>query len=287
MIEQKHSFIFTVTAGRSGQASLTNLFRKHVFNCYPAFEEPQINYYFPEFLNNIERRFRRRFIETHELLGRGKILTAFELGNDLYLKKIAECRIRKAQRVLNEEDLSIYVDISKYFARGLHRGFAQLLPSFSLIRLVRDPLLNMKSFLNRKKDFLLDNSSPERESNILRIDSGNFSPGEFYLWAWCEMYLRFDKIIQDYNVKRFVEIRTENLADPEYIESAFNALELTYSRVQSVPPLNTNAAQGLERTVVTEEDIIIFNKFLKRLPLDTKKKIIYFSNYQPEVIHNL
>ena len=287
MIQQKNSFIFTVTAGRSGQASLANLFRKHVFNCYPAFEEPQIHYYFPVFLNNIERRFRRRFIETHELLGRGKILTAFELGNDLYLKNIAECRIRKATRTLIKEDLSIYVDISKYFARGLHRGFAQLLPSFSLIRLVRDPLLNMKSFLNRKKDFLLDNSSPDRASNILRIDSSNFSSGEFYLWAWCEMYLRFDKIIQDYNVKKFVEIRTENLANPEYIESAFNTLELPYSPVQSTPPLNTNVAQGLEKTLVTKEDIIIFNNFLNRLPSETMDQIIYFSDYQPELIHNL
>jgi len=64
-------YIFTVTAGRSGQSTLTSLFNNHIRSSYVAFEEPQINYLFHGRLSDLERKFRRRFIETHELLGRG------------------------------------------------------------------------------------------------------------------------------------------------------------------------------------------------------------------------
>ena len=79
-------YIFTVTAGRSGQNTLTKLMETYVENSYVAFEQPQINYVFRGIMSNVERRFRRKFVETHELLGRGKILASFENGNTEYIE---------------------------------------------------------------------------------------------------------------------------------------------------------------------------------------------------------
>ena len=284
-MSKPHQYIFTVTAGRSGQASLTNLLRQHVSGCYPAFEEPRVNRHLPGVLGDFERRFRRRFVETHELLGRGRVLSAFDQGDDAYLEKIARRRVRMAEHILEHHGAHIYIDVSKYFARGLHRGFARILPSFSLIRLVRDPLLNMCSFLNRGKNFQLDNNLPDRPSNILRLDSADFAPGEFYLWAWCEMYLRFDQIVENCNVSRSVEIRTDHLHDPARIDAAFDRLGLAHSPVTASPAANTNISQGHGGTAVSHQDIDLFERFTARLSADMKRRIAYFSDYDPARLH--
>ena len=259
--------------------------RQHVPGCYPAFEEPGINRRLPGFLANYERRFRRRFVETHELLGRGRVLSAFDRGDDAYLEKISRRRVRMAERILERHGAHIYIDVSKYFARGLHRGFARILPSFALIRLVRDPLLNMRSFLNRGKSFELDNNLPDRASNILRLDSTGFAPGEFYLWAWCEMYLRFDQIVADYGVARAVEIRTDHLRDPARINAALDKLGLVHSPVIAQLPANTNISQGLGGTAVSGQDIDLFEHFMARLSADMTHRIAYFSDYDPARVH--
>ena len=59
-------YIFTVTAGRSGRASLTGLPARHVPGCHAAFEEPSPRLHLPGALGDLERHFRRRFVETHE-----------------------------------------------------------------------------------------------------------------------------------------------------------------------------------------------------------------------------
>ena len=281
----QYQYIFTVTAGRSGQGSLTDLLRRHVPGCYPAFEAPAVNRRLPAFLANYERRFRRRFVETHELLGRGRVLTAVDRGDDAYLEKIARRRLRMAERILERQGAHIYIDVSKYFARGLHRGFTRILPSFALIRLVRDPLLNMRSFLNRGKNFELDNNLPDRVSNILCLDSADFEPGEFYLWAWCEMYLRFDQIVADHGVTRAVEIRTDDLHNPERINAALDELGLSHTLVAARPPVNTNISQGLRETNVQRRDIDLFDRFTARLSADMKRRITYFSDYDPARLH--
>ena len=154
-------YIFTVTAGRSGQSTLTSLISNHVGSSYVAFEEPQIDYFFHGRLSDLERKFRRRFIETHELLGRGKILTSFANDDISYIESIARKRVSIINNNMRKNGDKIYVDVSKYFARGLHIGFQRVIPLFSLIHLVRDPILNMRSFLNRHKNFYLDNNSPD------------------------------------------------------------------------------------------------------------------------------
>lgn len=274
-------YLFTVTAGRSGQASLCDLLRTHVPGAYVAFEEPAVRPLLPGPLATFERRFRRRFIETHELLGRGRVLRAFEQGDEAYLDGIAHKRLRLIERALKRHGATIYIDVSKYFSRGLHRAFTRAVPNLSLIRLVRDPLLNMRSFLNRNKDFRLDNSLPDAPANCLRLDSAGMSTGELYLWAWCEMYLRFDRLVEEYGIERAVEIRTEHITDPAQMDVALTALGLPHTPVKTTAPRNTNAELGYGATQVTEEDVTVFERFFGRLPPEVRRRIKYFDTYDP------
>lgn len=274
-------FIFTVATGRCGQASLTQLVQNHVTGCYPAFEEPQIFPILPRPFDTYERLFRRRFIETHELLGRGKILTAFEDGDHGYIDAIVAKRLRVIRKIMTKRHATIYFDISKFFARGLHVGFLKAAKRYALVNLVRDPIRNMRSFLNRNKKFSLDNSLPDARSNILRIPSSNLAPGELYLWSWCELNLRYDRMRQSSNVTHAVEIRTEHLEDSQRMNSAFDALGLSHSPVVSLPPDNTNHERGLQVTRVTASDITLFERFLGRVPAELLNRIPYLKGYDP------
>lgn len=274
-------FVFTVVAGRSGQATLTEILRRHVPDCYPAFEAPSPRLILPGRLGQLEHRFRRRFVETNELLGRGKVLKAFEQGDVDYLEKVARRRLAMIQRDLARTRSTIYFDVSKFFARGLHVGFRRALPQISLLRLVRDPVANMRSFLNRSKNFTLDNSLPEAASNLLRLDSRDMSPGELYLWAWCEIYLRFDRMVEEGGVSHFTELRTEQLDDPTHVSAGLQALGLSFTQIQPVGRLNTNTGQGFGETRVDAQSVATFERFIGRLPAATVDRITYFSGYDP------
>ena len=271
-------YIFTVTAGRSGQGSLTRLLMAHVADCYAAFEEPQAKVRLRGFPGDLERRFRRRFFETHELLGRGRVLAAYQSGDAAYLDRIVARRLEMIEHL----DVSIYVDVSKYFARGLHDAFARAVGDFGLIRLVRDPVLNMRSFLNRNKSFRLDNSAPDAPNNELPLDPGGFEPGEFYLWSWCEMYLRFERLVETYKVERAVEIRTEEINDSGTMARHFSALGLEHTPLTVAPPENTNRMLGHGETLITEADIRTFERFMSRLPATAIDRIGYLHGYDPD-----
>jgi len=277
----KRRYIFTVVAGRSGQAFLTHVFRSHVPNCYPAFEEPQVNNVLKGFLGNFEHRFRRKYVETNELLGRGKVLIAYEEGDTEYIEKIASKRIQSINKIMDKTDSNLYVDVSKFFARGLHKGFLEILPEISLILLVRDPITNMRSFLNRKKNFYLDNNRPESGSNLLRLDSTDMEKGELYLWIWCELYLRFNQMVNSKKVARHIEIRTERLDENSYLEDALDKLEVEHSTIEKHSHLNMNVSKGFGETKVTEADFATFKRFMNRLPNDTRSQLTYFNDYEP------
>ena len=183
----KKKFIFTVTTGRSGQATLHKILKKFTLNCHSEFEAPNINPVFPFFLGDIEKKIRRKFIETNELLGRGKVIAAYENNDIEYITKIAKRRLALIEKKMENLQVDYYFDVSKFYIRALYKGFNSILNSISLVFLVRDPLLNMKSFYNRKKNFLLDNSLPSAKSNLLRIDTKGLSK-EFYLWSWAEFF---------------------------------------------------------------------------------------------------
>lgn len=277
----KSRYIFTVATGRCGQNSLSELLSRHVSDSYVGFEEPDAPRALPWVLGDIERRFRRKFIETHELLGRGKVLHAFESGDLQFINKVAAERLALIERKLETADAHIYIDVSKYFARGLHSGFLNQVPKASLIHLVRDPIANMRSFLNRDKNFELDNNLPNASSNLLQMDSDNMNKGELYLWAWCELYLRYLYMADEDIIEKSVEIRTEQIDDSKYLNEVLDDLCLEHSPVETMGRLNTNVGRGLKQTQVSSSDVQLFEEFRNKLPPDAIKKISYLENYEP------
>jgi len=274
-------FIFTVATGRCGQASFAEWIHRHVPGAFAAFEEPHARTRLPGVLGDIERQFRRRFVETDELLGRGRVLKAFMSGDDDYIERVAAKRIAMARRWCARAGKSVYIDVSKFFARGLHIGFARVVPRFDLVILVRDPVENMRSFLNRDKNFWKDNPNTDAPRNHLRLDPATLEKGELYLWAWCEMYLRYLALRDSGQVEHAIEVPTQDLSHPERVSAVFSALDLAHTPLVSVPAKNTNAEVGRGATIVTAEDVSVFERFMNRLPADVIGRLDYLKTNRP------
>ena len=176
---------------------------------------------------------------------------------------------------------SIYVDVSKFFARGLLVGFARRIPKFGLVILLRDPVANMRSFLNRDKNFWKDNAPIDSARNRLRLDPKALGKGELYLWAWCEMYLRYLALRDSGQVTHAVEVPTRELDHPERVAAIFKALDLAHTPLTQVGVKNTNAEAGRGATVVTAEDVRTFERFLNRLPAGVVDRLGYLKSYRP------
>lgn len=268
----KH-YIFTVTNGRSGQATLDKYLKLYSTQCLSAFEEPQIKPYFPSFLNNFEKTIRRKYFETHELLGRGNVLLAYQEKKLEYLKKIAQVRLNSIKKKALNNDKTVYFDISKFYIRGLHLGFNALLDNIKLVFLVRDPLLNMKSYINRKKNFFLDNSSPWAKNNILKLE-GNLIKEELYLWSWCETFLRFKSISKSKKINKTFIINTFDLDDPEKVKKAFDYLEIKHKNIKNIKKINTNIEQGNITTKVEYNDLKLLKNFIIKIPKEYNELIL-------------
>ncbi len=262
------NFVFTITTGRSGQATLFNILKKASVDCVSAFEAPNFKPYFPWFLGDLEKTLRRRFFETNELLGRGKVLRAYEEKNYIYIENIAKKRLEIINRQMNKTNAESYFDVSKYYVRGLYKGFNNLLEKVSIVFLVRDPLENMKSFLNRNKNFFLDNSLPTKDSNILKMDNNSLSKGELYLWSWAETFLRFNKISESANVKKKIIFKSEDLYSPKKVKSLLDFLEIKHSSINTIEKINTNEQEGFAKTEIDENDLNILHEFIEKLSRD-------------------
>ncbi len=281
-------YIFTVTTGRSGQTTLSKILSDYSNNFHVGFEEPQIRPFFPRFIGDYEKKFRRKYIESNELLGRGKVLRAFENYDVAYLNHIAKLRIDKINNNLENGGAKVYIDISKFFARGLHVGFINNIEQVSLIHLVRDPISNMRSFMNRNKDFKLDNSKPNCKYNIFNIDGSKLKKEELYLWAWFELYLRFEELIINPKVVNYAQIMTESLSDSNQINLFIKKLNLGSKKIQEKNILlNSNVSAGLPKTKVSQNDVAIFNSFIKKVPDYLIERISYLEDYNPLIVHEL
>ena len=117
------NYIFTVTNGRSGQATLFKVLKEYSNNCLSEFEAPHINPIFPWLIGDLEKKFRRRYVETNELLGRGKVIEAYEEKNYEYIERVSRKRLFKINKQLNRKKANCYFDISKFYIRGLYKGF--------------------------------------------------------------------------------------------------------------------------------------------------------------------
>jgi hypothetical protein len=275
-------FIFTVSTGRCGEASLSNLINRDVRGAYAAFEEPHVSPKLPGLLGDLERHFRRRFVETDELLGRGRVLRAFAEGDDAFIERVVARRLAQIRRQLGRCGKHIFFDVSKFFVRGLHVGYQRLLPRFALVLLVRDPIVNMRSYLNRDKTFFKDSAPADAPRNELRLDPAGLEKGELYLWAWFETYLRFLTLRGLSKVEGAVEIRTDDLNCVAAMSRHFKALGLDCAQLHPANVLNSNVEIGRPATAVTPADIALFERFVSRLPSPQLGRIAYLNSYRPK-----
>jgi hypothetical protein len=277
----KNRYVFAVYAGRSGGKQTTDFFNRNVNGCLAINEFPHYEATLPGRLGKWQHKFHRRFIETHELLGRGGMIEAFVNDDRQYLEKVTRRRLNMIDRVLKERGCSIYVDMNKLFGRSIYRGVDLVLPEYCLVYMPRDPLKNMRSFLNRDKNFSLDNNRPDDACNELRLDSSDMEKGELYLWMWTELHLRFQSMCKSPKVEAFSTIRTEDMNDAEKWQQTLDDLRLPYSQIAIELPSNTNAQLGFGATKVSQEDVELFEKFLRRIPLEVRKRVDYFDTYDP------
>lgn len=267
------NYIFTITNGRSGQATLYKYLKLYSIQCISAFEEPNIVPFFSGILSDIEKKIRRKYFETNELLGRGKVLEAYQQSNYEYIKKIAYLRFDKINDDASKVNATTYFDISKFYVRGLYKGFNSILENFSLVFLVRDPLSNMKSYINRNKNFFLDNSHPNSKNNILKIKE-ELIKQELYLWSWSETFLRYNEISKSKKIKKNIIIRTSDLKEKKKIKNFFDFFGIKYSALKSINKVNTNEEKGYSRTEIENKDILILKSFIKKIPKNYKNLIL-------------
>lgn len=277
-------FILTVTPGRSGQASLTDLVNRCGKGVLAAFEEPKIRPHLPGLLGDLERRFRRRFVETHEILGRGDVLRAFVANDEAALERHARARLAWIKRFA--AGVPIYFDISKYFIRGLHRPLVRLVGKPRIVFLVRDPIFNMRSFVNRGKNFSLDNNRPDDAANILRMPA-DMAPEGRYLWAWAEGYLRGLRLIAAERLAPAHVIQTADLTDTATMTAHFAALEIPHDRIEPRDALNTNLSQGLGRTEVAMADIETFERWRAMVPPMLWDELDFMRGYDPRAARDV
>ncbi|MDF1749146.1 MAG: hypothetical protein P1V34_09775 [Alphaproteobacteria bacterium] len=257
---------------------MSELMKAAIPEAFVAFEEPSVKPMFPGRLANWERLFRRRYIETNELLGRGDVLRAFDAGDTASLSRYAELRLAWIDRQMTRRGVDTYIDISKHFLHGLHRptlGFLRARGDWPVrvIRLVRDPIENMRSYLNRNKKISLDYGATNSSFNELQLDPNGLSKGELYLHAWCETYLRGDSLIQEFDLAPAETIATRDLSNPKAVEVLMDRLGLPHGAVPVLPAQNTNIERGFRTTEVDAHDVELFKRFMDKVPEDLRRRL--------------
>ena len=270
---EKQIFIFVVSAGRSGQSSFSQLLAQAYPKSYVAFEEPQICYILPNFLSRAERKFRRAFIETDELLGRGRVLNAFSQNDKSLLKYYGLKKFNWLRNKMIKQGVNICFEVNKHFLHGLHVGMESVIsPNHQVVHLVRDPLLNMRSYLNRNKNFYLDNGAPDCEFNEIKLNPARLTKGQLYLHAWCECYLRANSFAAKHGINKHT-LLTQDLTDMKKMNGFFEKLCLPHEIIKPVKKTNTNEEKGFGETKLRDQDICEALNFIDMLPVETLAKL--------------
>ena len=150
---RKH--IYTVCTGRCGQVSLSNYVNKFSTNAFAEVEPPMPKYKKVIFSQTCLDIWRENLC-TDELLGRGKALIWHDNNDKVEIDKLCNKRIRRANKITEQNNKEIYFEISKFFIRSYCERTIQLNPSAKILYLTRNPLANAVSF-NRNKIFEKDN----------------------------------------------------------------------------------------------------------------------------------
>ena len=281
------NLIFTVCTGRCGQHSLGEYLNKYAFNTLAEVEPPNLIYpnHFP--FGTTLRNFQRKWIVSDEMLGRGRALDWYRNGDDAALMRLSMSRQRRIERLCKKHKSQNYFEVSKFFIRSYFNATFETVPSMGVLLLRRDPISNAKSFVNRNKNFTLDNQLPDEKNVILKMDSYKLSPFQRYLWQWCEVELRYLYFIKEKNITRHYILNNYELSDPKKINDMLDFFAIGHADSKTIPPpdpINTNVESGFEKTKITREDFKEFVSFMEMLPASAGDKLpsleYWFSKYK-------
>ena len=273
--------IFTAVVGRSGQSSLTNIFNKYGIGCFAEFEPPDLLFRGKGQLGSLSHKFQRKWIVSHELLGRGKAKEWAEHGNHKKLNKVAIKKLKRIEKLQKKHRFKTYIEVSKFFMRTQCDHIYLNAPDLAIIKLTRDPLLNARSFVNRKKNFYKDNVPPHYKQNCLQMNGEVLSEFQLYLWSWFEIELRYFRFLEQHLVDKVFEIKTEDLNEKEKIIEMFKFFGIAYRDIIDLTSRNTNIQQGYQQTIVTGRDIKEYEDFINMVPAHLLSKVKYLKDYNP------
>ena len=274
--------IFTVCTGRCGQHSLAEYFNRFGKNCFAEVEPPNLFYknYWP--LGGYARLIQRKWIVTNEKLGRGKALIWHDNNEFDKLEALAGKRIDRVEKIIKKKNASHYIEVSKFFIRSYCDAMYKLRKDIGLLKLYRNPLKNARSFINRNKNFSLDGLMPYFKKTCFKIDLDKLTKYQLYLWQWVEIDLRYQRLIEENNIAKHYEFKTEDLSDTKEIEKLFQFFNIDYQKpIERITPKNTNISQGKIETLVSRQDVDEFYQFLDMIPPYILNKISVIEKYCP------
>lgn len=269
MTSLPNNLIFTVCTGRCGQHSLGEYLSKYTKDTLCEVEPPNLFYPDTFLFGNQLRNLQRKWLVTNEMLGRGKAIEWFRTENIAKLRELSSARLARIRRLCKRHRCENYFEVSKFFVRTYFDATFDINPNIGVLLLRRDPLSNAKSFLNRGKNFALDNQLPHENNVILKMRTEKLSKFQLYLWQWCEVELRYRKFIREKKIYRHYEISNVDLDKPEKLCEMldyFSIPHVGHENIISQKPINTNVQNGFNPTKLTHRDYVEFENFLEMMP---------------------
>ena len=108
----------------------------------------------------------------------------------------------------------------------------------------------MKSFLNRHKNFFLDNNTPSSNRNLLKMNPERFQKGEYYLWSWAEIYLRYKKMKASKKVLYSEVLNTSDLNCVDKVSNLFKKINISFKPIKYIKKHNTNEENNFLKTSI-------------------------------------
>jgi len=263
------NIIFTVCNGRCGSATLARLINSNSVDTLAEVEPPGLIYPNNWALGNWLRNAQRRWIVTDEMMGRGRALDWYAGNRHFELRNLSASRLQRVDRLCGRLNKKHYFELSKFFIRTYFEATYSLRSDIGLLFLHRDPLYNAKSYVNRRKNFFLDNQSPVGENVLISMKPDLLSKFQLYLWSWCEVEMRFRRFVRQNKIKRYFELSSVDLLDHKKFFSMLDFFSITHiehSEFVSVSPINTNEQDGYGQTEITQKDLDEFCMFVDILP---------------------
>lgn len=276
------NLVFTVCNGRCGSSTLARLINLNCLDTLVEVEPPGLIYPNQWVLGNWLRNVQRRWIVTDEMMGRGSALDWYASNRHAELGKLSARRLERVSRLCERSKSKNYFELSKFFIRTYFEATFCLRPDSGILFLHRDPIYNAKSYVNRRKNFFLDNPSPIKENVHIPLNPDHLSKFQLYLWSWCEGEIRFRRFVEQKNIKKYFTLSNVDLFDHQNFFSMldfFSIKHLACTQFVNVPPINTNEQAGYGQTKVTQKDVDEFRAFVYMLPKHTLAEMPTFREW--------